>query len=190
MSLRKDVRTLYPLIPEGMEDDELVSLPPGFPLDYFVYCGGYDVRKNVPRLIEAMSAINDDAAIVGLVLIGIVPDFMVEDVERLGSVGWMPGFVSDRYKYALIRGSAGVVYPSKFEGFGLPVVEALVCSVPIVAGTGGSLAEVGGPALITIDPARPMSIAKGMLLALKVQDAASVNAIAAAQLRVLREKAG
>lgn len=74
--------------------------------------------------------------------------------------------LSDLELAAAYSGATALVYPSFYEGFGLPVVEALACGCPVICGDGGSLREVGGDAPLYCDPTRPLSIAAAMNAAL------------------------
>ena len=64
----------------------------------------------------------------------------------------VPGYVPEADKAALLTGADVFAYPSRYEGFGLPVLEAMACATPVVTTTGGSLPEVAGDAATLIDP--------------------------------------
>lgn len=70
--------------------------------------------------------------------------------------------VSDQALAAAYSGATALVYPSLYEGFGLPVLEAMICGCPVVCGDGGSLHEVGGDAPFYCDPLLPLSIAAAL----------------------------
>jgi glycosyltransferase involved in cell wall biosynthesis len=128
---------------------------------YVLYLAGHDVRKNVAALVEAFSIVaqaNDDVL---LAIGGKVPekrDSLFFDprplVAGLGLsakvrfIGW----VDEAHKPALYRGAACAVFPSRYEGFGLPVLEALACGTPLVTSNTSSLPELLGDAGFALDP--------------------------------------
>jgi glycosyltransferase involved in cell wall biosynthesis len=76
------------------------------------------------------------------------------------------GYVPDQELPALYRGAAVFVYPSRFEGFGIPVIEAMACGVPCVVSSHASLDEASGDAAVRADPESPDSFAEGIARAL------------------------
>jgi glycosyltransferase involved in cell wall biosynthesis len=75
--------------------------------------------------------------------------------------GWL-GRVSDDELAALYRGAQCLVYPSLYEGFGIPVLEAMACGTPVVTSAGGATEEVAGGAAVLVDPRDPAAIAAGI----------------------------
>ena len=73
-----------------------------------------------------------------------------------------PGFIAAEDKPALLSGALSYVFPSLYEGFGLPVLEAMACGTPVLASNVSSLPEVAGEAALLVAPHRPEEIAKGL----------------------------
>lgn len=123
--------------------------------------GTIEPRKNIARLVEAWRLLEGE---LGLTLAGGEgwgdrPDLADPLIRRLG-------FVSDAEVGALYRGAAVFVYPSLLEGFGIPVIEAMACGVPVVASSHSSLDEACGEAAVRVDPLDPAAIAAGVREAL------------------------
>ncbi len=118
-------------------------------------------RKNYARLIEAFARLIPNAqpptANLQLVICGSrgwMFDEVFQTAERLGlrERVLFPDFVSDDDLPALYAGATLFVYPSLYEGFGLPVVEAMACGAPVVSSNASSLPEVAGDAALYFDP--------------------------------------
>lgn len=125
----------------------------GLPEDYILFTGGISPRKNLLRLIRAFRAVA-----------GRVPHHLV----ITGAKGWrnksvkdaiaadprivQTGFIEDDDMPLLYNGASLFVYPSLYEGFGLPVLEAQKCGCPVICSENSSLVEVGGQGVRFIDP--------------------------------------
>jgi glycosyltransferase involved in cell wall biosynthesis len=140
--------------------------PDGAP--YALFVGGLEPRKNPLAALEAVARANADLR---LVVVG--PDKggrgeMDRAISRLGLNGRVElrGHVDREELAALYRGAACLVFPSRYEGFGLPVVEAMASGTPVIATTAGSVPEVAGDAAILVDPGDPAAMAGGIERAL------------------------
>jgi glycosyltransferase involved in cell wall biosynthesis len=130
----------------------------GLPKRYILYLGGYSYRKNVPLLLHAFHQLGQLRRDIKLVLTGtgykgvdhVVRDLIAELCLE-DEVIWS-GFVRNEDLPALYCGASLFVYPSLYEGFGLPVLEAMSCGVPVITSKAGSLSEVAGNAAILVEP--------------------------------------
>ena len=129
------------------------------PQGYFLYFGAIEPKKNVGRLIEAYlaSEVTTPLIIVGgrswrseneLRLLGTPGSQILSGAARIRKLDYLPRRMLD----VLVAGARGVLFPSLYEGFGLPVVEALARGVPTMTSTAGSLPEVAGGAALLVDP--------------------------------------
>jgi glycosyltransferase involved in cell wall biosynthesis len=114
-------------------------------------------HKNHPRLFEAFSEVRRERPELGLVLTGTGHERLTlpDGAGSSGHVGLAE--LADLY-----RSAAALVYPSLYEGFGIPCVEAMACDCPVAASNVASLPEVCGDAAIYFDPLDPESIADGI----------------------------
>lgn len=135
---------------------------------FLLYVGRIQARKNLPRLIDAYARARNHGVTATLVLAG-KPDYGAEQVfakiEELGlrdSV-ILPGYIQPEDLPLFFNAAEAFLFPSIFEGFGLPVVEAMASGLPVVTSFGSSLEEVAGDAALLVDPARTDALADAIL---------------------------
>ncbi|MEK6274693.1 MAG: glycosyltransferase family 1 protein [Actinomycetota bacterium] len=139
---------------------------------YALFVGAIQPRKDPLTALEALARTNGDLR---LVLTG--PEKrgggeLRAAIERLGLGGRveLTGHVSLDELAALYRGAACFVYPSRYEGFGLPVLEAMASGTPVVATAAGAVPEVAGDAAVLVEPGDPAALAAGIERALADRD--------------------
>lgn len=133
---------------------------------YALYLGNIEPRKNLIALVEAFQTPEVKKLGVRLAIAGRPAWNAEASLEAIakGGVDYF-GFVSDKERAALMQHAVLFVFPSLYEGFGFPVLEAMAAGTPVLTSTRGSLAEIAGPAL-TIDDVTTEAIASGLVDAL------------------------
>jgi glycosyltransferase involved in cell wall biosynthesis len=122
--------------------------------DYVLYVGAFQARKNVLRLVDAFDRARARIPTTQLALIGPSQWRYPELARRLEHSEGVRvlGYVPEEDLPALYAGASAFVLPSLYEGFGLPVLEAMACGAPVVCSNTTSLPEVAGDAALLVDP--------------------------------------
>jgi len=131
---------------------------------YVLAVATLEPRKNLGTLVAAFSLARRRRPELELVVAGAPVRWA--DQELAGDGVTALGFVPDEQLPELYRGASILAYPSLFEGFGIPIVEAMACGTPVVASSHPSLDEACGDGAVRVDPERPESIAEGLERAL------------------------
>jgi glycosyltransferase involved in cell wall biosynthesis len=147
---------LAPALPVTETDPDAVAGRYRIPRPYLLFNGLLEPRKNLLRLVHAYRRASAAGAPHALVLaggLGWKPDELLAElkVQAPGKVV-LTGHVPDAVLDALFRGASAFVYPSLAEGFGLPVLDAMVRGIPCVVASATSLPEVAGDAALLADP--------------------------------------
>ena len=133
--------------------------------DYILSVGTQEPRKNIKRLIEAFLALDSQFS-TQLVLVGKYG--WGEESRFLDNNSVIcPGFVDDQDLPILYSGATVFVYPSLYEGFGLPILEAMQCNCPVITSNCSSMAEIAGQAALLIDPTNKQSLTLAIKKVLK-----------------------
>lgn len=140
------------VVPNGV-DSVFTPEGPAVDGDYVLTVATLEPRKNLARAVEAAGLAGVELRVVGARGWGGV------DVP-----GWV-GEVPDAELAALYRGARCLLYPSLYEGFGLPVLEAMACGTPVVTSRGTAMEEVAGDAAVLVDPLDVGALADGIAAA-------------------------
>jgi len=179
---RRDLLTHFPVEEEKLEVvplgvDHVDAVPPpdaaglaylralGLPPQYILYAGSLDTRKNVALILDALERLRARGRPVTLVLsgqsgFGSAPvELRIAQMRAAGFDLRPLGFLSSPLFYELFRRATVFVFPSRYEGFGLPPLEAMKLGVPTVVSTAGAMPEVCGNAAVQVDPDSPAELA-------------------------------
>lgn len=166
--------------PSSREDVERVRRRFGIAGPYVLSLGGIEPRKNLPNLVEAFARLPPSDRPT-LVLAGGSVEWNPEGRDSLRKAlseaprevaeqVVLTGYVQEQEKVALLGGAEALVYPSLYEGFGLPVLEAMACGTPVVTSALSALPEVAGDAALLVDPEDPAAIAAAVARVLGEED--------------------
>ena len=145
----------------------------GIPKHFVLYVGGFGPRKNLRGLLVAFALASKQMRKKPvLVCVGKTQregDYLEELIQALGLTGQVifPGYIPVEIMPYFYGGADTFVYPSIYEGFGLPVLEAMACGCPVITGKNSSLPEVAGEAAILVDVLQSQEIAEAIRQALE-----------------------
>jgi len=148
----------------------------GLTQEFLLYLGTLEPRKNITALIEAYAYLRNRYTRQEKLLLaggkGWLYDTIYEKIEKLGleTEVIFPGFVADSEQKLWYHAASAFAYPSLYEGFGLPVAEALSCGTPVVTSNVSSLPEAGSGIALSIDPQDVEAMAQALYKALTDQE--------------------
>jgi glycosyltransferase involved in cell wall biosynthesis len=130
------------------------------PSEYILYVGTIEERKNLLTIVKALKEVPE----IPLVVVGNRKSYFEKvkayvDSNGLSARVHFPENVGNDDLPAIYRGAKIFVFPSFFEGFGIPIIEAMSCGVPVITSKGGCFPEAGGPDSIYVDPTSPAEMA-------------------------------
>jgi glycosyltransferase involved in cell wall biosynthesis len=163
------------VVPEGRSLDRVEPgpLPEGLsPGCFLLAVGTIEPRKNYPRLLQAYRRLKDRGLSAPLVVAGKVGwayGRALDDLRDEPGVRLL-GHVDDPTLRALYRSASALAFPSLYEGFGLPLLEAFAEGLPAVVGASGGLPELAGEAALLVDPLDHHAIADALERALTDQE--------------------
>jgi glycosyltransferase involved in cell wall biosynthesis len=166
------ITVIYPgLDPDlgPVKDSRLIALTQskyGIEMPYLLYIGTLQPRKNLDRLVNAFA----QSGLPHQLVLGGKPGWQTEPLlneissleESVRARVLLAGYIAEGDKAALLSGAKALVYPSLYEGFGFPVLEAQVCGTPVLAANSSSLPEISGGSALLVDPMDVGAIARGM----------------------------
>lgn len=137
--------------------------------DYFFYCGGYDRRKGLDPLIALFLGLHREKKTTARLYLAGVSSYYSDEFKTLleqaltAGVVKELGYVSDGDMIRFMRSAKGLIYPSSYEGFGLPPVEAMNAGCPVITTPYSSIPEVCGEAALFVRPDRGKEFADAVL---------------------------
>lgn len=172
------IHPMFAPVPAGREREAVLTRY-GVRMPYVLYLGGINARKNIARLFEAFARVRQQHPQLQLV-IGGKRQWQTGQIDatyerlQLQSCVHFTGYVDDADLPALYSAAEAFVFPSLYEGFGLPPLEAMACGTPVVTSNVSSLPEVVGDAALLVDPYSVDAIAAAIT---RVLDDATLRAV-------------
>lgn len=184
-TVRREVAEQYPataqkltVIPNGVDADRFRQTTPEEVTavmarhrirdPYLFFIGRLETRKNVPRLIAAFYRLKDSGLFGGQLVLAGNPGQGYEEIRELIAKRRnpddiiQPGYVSEAERVALLTGARALVFPSLYEGFGIPILEAFATGTPVLTSDRGASAEVAGDGALLVNPYDVSAIHQGI----------------------------
>lgn len=171
LGIDKDNIDMIPCSVSMRDRQEIVT-----PDKYFLFVSETEKAKNLMGLIEAFAVLPEDVkAEYHVEVVGREGNDHARIVQRITELGLgdkivFHGYLSDEELNNMFLHAYAFVFPSFFEGFGLPVLEAMACNTPVLCSNVSSIPEVGGDAVLTFDPRDPMDLRDQMVKIVKDPD--------------------
>lgn len=136
---------------------------------YLFFLGNTDPKKNTPRVLKAYQLyLEQSEQKLPLLIADLKEEFIdsilkEEHLEEIKSHLYFPGYIPNTHLPALYNGAYAFLYPSLRESFGIPMLEAMACGTPVIAGNTSAMPEVAGEGALLVDPLRAGEIAGALL---------------------------
>lgn len=146
----KNLRCPIYVIPDGIRDSVVTQTASGVERRRTIlFVGSVEFRRNLPTVVKAMSMLPEACGDIRFIIAGRQHEGMSEILDEAGRLGFsnrieMRGVVSEGQLSDLYAESGALVMPSYYEGFGIPIIEAMACGLPIIASNNPVFQEVGG----------------------------------------------
>jgi len=160
------------VVPEGIDHARFRPVAPTpAPWPYVLFVGSEHPRKELLTVLRALAALQEDHPDLRLVKVGSAgtseAPFHAPVARALDELGLrervvFAGHVPDEELPGLYAGAAALAFPSRYEGFGLPPLEAMACGCPVVVSDAGSLPEVSGPAALVVPTGSARALAEAL----------------------------
>jgi len=196
---KEDLLSRFDVAPESVHVahlgvDHVDSVPPpdavglaylralALPAQFVLYAGALDVRKNIATLLEAIELLRGRAqpvtlAVVGQSWFGSSPlEKRITEMQSRGFDIRPLGYQLPSIFYELMRRATTFVFPSRYEGFGLPPLEAMRLGIPVISSNAGALPEICGSAAVQMEPDDPTALADALVCLLKSPEQRAIRA--------------
>lgn len=160
------------VIYEGADQPKAVPVESGekaaSDVPYFFFIGRIETRKNIVRMIEAFELFKEKTGLPQALVLAGKPGYGYEVIQEKIRVSKYQseireiGYVSEAEKWRWLRGAEAFLFPSLYEGFGLPVIEAQQAGTPVITSAISSMPEIAGEGAILVDPHSPVALAEAM----------------------------
>ncbi len=137
---------------------------------FFLFVGRIETRKNIVRMIEAFERFKEKTGLPHELLLAGKPGYGYEAIRikiqesRFKNEIHEVGYITEGEKWSLLKSAEVFLFPSLYEGFGLPVIEAQSIGVPVITSNTSSLPEIAGEGAVLVDPLEPQAIAEAMTM--------------------------
>lgn len=161
--------------PRSVEEQQAALRKYDLPSQFILYVGNLEPRKNLPSLLRAFAQLAQRGLPHALVLAGSrgwMDDELFATLRELnlGQRVFMPGYIPQAELPAVYSASSLFVYASRYEGFGLPVLEAMACGAPVITSNVASMPEIAGEAGVLVQPDNPAELTEAMVRVLTNRD--------------------
>jgi glycosyltransferase involved in cell wall biosynthesis len=154
------------------ESNKKVREKYNLPEEYFLFVGSIKPHKNISIVIEAIKSLSESYPEIKLVTVGIERGQLLSNLEKLNSLSLIEKITIIKYAEddempSLYSEAKCLIFPSIYEGFGLPPLEAMICGCPVIASNAASIPEVCGNAVLYFNPYNATELKKNIELVIK-----------------------